>query len=59
MKRSLKAIKCLINITTYTHSKKEHNLDVIGLWENRLEPFDLQRALAGESVMLRNGSIVN
>lgn len=29
--------------------------DVIGLWEDKPEPFDLNRALNGEPVMLRNG----
>ncbi|MDO9828096.1 hypothetical protein Q7453_11635 [Glaesserella parasuis] len=33
------------------HSKDE--LDVIGLWENRLEPFDLEKALQGTPVLLR------
>lgn len=39
----------------YTHSK-EHKLDVVGLWKDKPEPFDLERALAGEPVMLRNGN---
>ncbi|MDO9858950.1 hypothetical protein Q7453_11475, partial [Glaesserella parasuis] len=29
--------------------------DVIGLWQDKPEPFDLKRALNGEPVMLRNG----
>lgn len=29
--------------------------DVIGLWENSTEPFNLDKALAGEPVLLRNG----
>ena len=29
--------------------------DVVGLWEDKPEPFDLERALAGEPVKLRNG----
>lgn len=33
--------------------------DVIGLWEDKPEPFDLERALAGEPVMLRNGLKAN
>lgn len=30
--------------------------EVVGLWEDKPEPFDLERALAGEPVMLRNKS---
>jgi len=33
--------------------------DVVGLWADKPEPFDLERALAGSSVMLRNGSKAN
>ncbi|WP_143531055.1 hypothetical protein [Rodentibacter ratti] len=32
----------------------EHRLDIVGLWENKPEPFNLERALAGEPVLLRN-----
>lgn len=35
------------------------DFDVIGLWEDKPEPFDLERALAGEPVMLRNGLKAN
>lgn len=38
------------------NSSSESPLDVVGLWENRQEPFNLEKALAGEPVMLRNGS---
>lgn len=31
----------------------ESDNDVVGLWENKPEPFDLERALNGEAVMLR------
>ncbi|VTU08621.1 Uncharacterised protein [Actinobacillus porcinus] len=34
----------------------EHEIDVVGLWENQPKPFNLEKALAGEPVMLRNGS---
>lgn len=33
--------------------------DVVGLWENRVDLFNLERALAGEPVMLRNGLKAN
>lgn len=36
-------------------STGEYRSDVVGLWENRAEPFDLERALAGEPVRLRCG----
>ncbi|EQA03629.1 hypothetical protein Q7469_02995 [Glaesserella parasuis] len=36
------------------HSKDE--LDVIGLWENHVEPFNLENALQGSPVLLRNGN---
>lgn len=31
------------------------NLDIIGLWEDKPEPFNLERALAGEPVLLKSG----
>lgn len=31
-------------------------LDIIGLWQDKPEPFDLERALAGEPVLIRDGS---
>ncbi|MDG6447333.1 hypothetical protein [Glaesserella parasuis] len=37
------------------HTEFESPEDVIGLWEDKLEPFDLNKALNGEPVMLRNG----
>ena len=43
----------------YVDSRNEYRLDVIGLWKDKPEPLDLERALAGESVMLRNGSKAN
>lgn len=30
------------------------NLDIVGLWEGKPEPFVLERALAGEPVLLKN-----
>lgn len=38
------------DFTFYVNTRKEHNLDVIGLWQDKPEPFDLERALAGELV---------
>lgn len=29
---------------------REHDLDVVGLWKDKPEPFDLERALAGELI---------
>lgn len=37
------------------YSGETHPIDVVGLWIDKSEPFDLDRALAGEPVMLRNG----
>ena len=37
------------------YSGELHSIDVVGLWEDKPEPFDLERALAGEPVKLRNG----
>lgn len=34
----------------------ETHFDIVGLWEDKPEPFDLERALAGEPVLLRNQS---
>lgn len=44
-----------VNDSFAVASTREYRLDVVGLWENRSEPFDLERALAGEPVKLRNG----
>ncbi|VEH66641.1 pyruvate kinase [Rodentibacter pneumotropicus] len=33
----------------------ETQFDIVGLWEDRPEPFNLERALAGEPVLLENG----
>lgn len=35
-------------------NKTEHELDIVGLWEDKPEPFNLERALAGEPVLLEN-----
>ncbi|WP_427835079.1 hypothetical protein [Actinobacillus pleuropneumoniae] len=32
------------------------DLDIVGLWQEKPEPFDLEKALAGEPVLLRDGS---
>ncbi|MFU2115446.1 hypothetical protein ACLRAI_10395 [[Pasteurella] aerogenes] len=32
-----------------------NNHEIVGLWEDKIEPFDLDRALSGEPVRLRNG----
>ena len=34
---------------------REHDLDIVGLWKDNQEPFDIDRALAGEPVKLRDG----
>lgn len=39
----------------YADTVIKHNLDVIGLWQDKPEPFNLEKALQGEPVMLRNG----
>lgn len=40
----------------FTYLKdSEGDLDVVDLWENRIEPFNLEKALEGEPVLLRNG----
>lgn len=41
------------DFTHYLGNESDHS--VVGLWENRLESFDLKRALAGEPVKLRCG----
>lgn len=35
-------------------NKTEHELDIVGLWEDRPEPFNLERALAGEMIVENN-----
>ncbi|WP_427833693.1 hypothetical protein [Actinobacillus pleuropneumoniae] len=35
---------------------QQSDLDIVGLWKNKPEPFDLEKALAGEPVLLRDGS---
>ncbi len=44
---------------TFFVDKESCGNDIVKLWEDKPEPFDLQRALAGEPVMLRNGSKAN
>ena len=40
----------------YLNSKQDKfNSSIVELWKDKPEPFDLERALAGEPVMLRNG----
>lgn len=39
----------------YNTNNLKHSLDIVGLWEDRLEPFNLKRALAGEPVKTRDG----
>lgn len=34
---------------------EECEFDIVGLWKNHVEPFDLEKALAGAPVKLRNG----
>lgn len=38
------------------HINETHINDVVGLWKDLPEPFNLEKALQGEPVMLRNGS---
>lgn len=45
-----------LNDNFKSYEKMESDFDVIGLWQNKAEPFNLEKALAGEPVMLRNGS---
>ncbi|THA09432.1 hypothetical protein [Rodentibacter pneumotropicus] len=33
----------------------ETHFDIVGLWEDKPEPFNLERALSGEPVLLKNG----
>lgn len=55
----------LIHTSTYLNNDFKNydgiisDFDVIGLWEDKPEPFNLERALAGEPVMLRNGLKAN
>ena len=47
--------------TKFTNDFREYedavsNLDIVSLWKDEPEPFDLDRALAGEPVMTRDGS---
>ena len=50
----------IINTAHLTKEFNASNLsetihDIVGLWEDKIEPFDLERALAGEPVMTREG----
>lgn len=36
------------------HRNTEHFHDIVGLWQDNPEPFDLERALAGEPVITRD-----
>lgn len=43
-------------LTFNTYYEKESNeCDIVGLWQEKSEPFDLERALAGEPVLLQSG----
>lgn len=44
-----------LNDDLLSGSHGDFDNDVVGLWEDRIEEFDLKRALNGEPVMLRNG----
>lgn len=37
------------------HTDTDSDYDIVDLWEDKPEPFNLERALAGEPVLLRNG----
>ncbi|OOF84180.1 hypothetical protein BKG93_08390 [Rodentibacter ratti] len=39
----------------YFDDYREDLLNIVGLWKDKPEPFNLERALAGEPVLLRNG----
>lgn len=39
----------------YYYLNDNNDLDIVGLWEDKPEPFDLERALAGEPVLLKSG----
>lgn len=45
-----------LNNNFKNYEKTDSDFDVIGLWEDKPEPFDLKRALAGEPVLIRDGS---
>lgn len=38
------------------YTNNETRFDIVGLWQEKPEPFDLEKALAGEPVLLRDGS---
>lgn len=37
-------------------SEMDSDRDIVGLWKEKPEPFDLEKALQGEPVKLRNGN---
>lgn len=43
------------NFPSYSSSGLNSGFDIVGLWEDKPEPFNLERALAGEPVKLVNG----
>ena len=43
------------NFDTYYKSRSESDYDVIGLWSKHRNKFNLEKALAGQKVKLRNG----
>lgn len=45
-----------LNDNFKSYDKMDSDFDVVGLWEDKPEPFDLKRALAGEPVLIRDGS---
>lgn len=44
-----------LNHNFKNYEKMDSDFDVVGLWEDKPEPFNLDKALAGEPAMLRNG----
>lgn len=51
----LHIIDMLGKFNRFKHTE-EGEFDVVGLWKDKPEPFDLERALASEPVMTRDGS---
>lgn len=45
-----------LNENFHEYKDTSSKYDVIGVWKDEPEPFNLEKALAGEPVMLRNGS---
>ncbi|SUT93548.1 Uncharacterised protein [[Actinobacillus] rossii] len=44
-----------LNHNFKNYEKMDSDFDVVGLWEDKPEPFNLDKALAGEPVMVRSG----